>query len=1545
MRARAGRCSSTVWTARSCLTHPAVALPSVVIQRRAGTAASSVLHATQPLASPATDVFPLDWLVLLAQQQLRGAATGADNDESMTNTLTRVRQLAASAASTSDILTADALIAALETLARVAGATANAELGTALLFESSARGLLSRNLVDGALIALVRSGGARRAATLLQSHPTAAALSSAAVHVDIIEALMGGGEAVDADVRLAFSVAADLARSAHVATIIGAPGGILARALGAATESPSPYAALHDLVAGDGGIAGPGNGAVTPMRSSEYARLYHVLLEPAFRRAGGVAAAHAAVVGVLRSLSAAGSTVPAASARNGDDALIADFILTVCAAASSPSSSSVAEATVCQRGIVAAQAAPSTEHVAGQQTSSVPWAGSDAAVINGAPTARGGSIDGGGTATPPLDPLHFGVALVDHLKSERLKLPPHGLALIVAAQVATGRAFGASVALRLMLSAPWAAGDPTVAARGVDVALSPVVRVHYDGVAMRAYAVWVHAHGHAGWASALVDEAAAWAKAAAAALSTLELTAPTEAAGPRDDAAARVSPALVLSQPAVVEALCACLRSCNGMADTVASRIASHPASPLPVAAHLIVPPSDVVLAGGVRLTDVIARQQWKQLQQQQQSRLEAGKGRVGDAIEVPRSQLAAIEARGTAHLLSMLATIARVPGQRTLIAAIAVDAHPRASSSTDTVTAIKTQERSVNAVGFPLAHVYDAALHVAVRSGSVAALVSATRDLAVSGGRCSPAALRDMCVAREHSVRSAARAATRGTGGGAATAPKEVTESVRGGAGDTLPVVTEEVHEAKRIFAADAAPDVIFAAGHRHVCHDPTTWDALVRPPVIALAEGQWATLLSSVRRMTLTPDAAAGHAVSLRCLRRGGAGVSGGGHAAEPAQVARPSPGHVFSWTVLQQQVPMHPAHAVPGMRSEDSDNGATGCSTARATTEALRESLRILQARLERRVTFSARQHTTHETNGQCDDFDNDGWVAPELSMPLQLRVLEAEAAPQSGAQRRLSTDAAKATSTSHRTGDDVFGDAGKGDANPEECIDVEPADQEGDAEASIGRASSSLGADAVVPDAAAAHATAKLFLKSGVPFNEARTTLSAAYGAHIEAAGSGAGGARELRYAFSAFEALQVALEALVIEYAAAAAAAQRGGAGHAKRTTTAPSPHDELAAVPDAHYFGQLVRACARAGQPRRAARVLRYATECGRSPGAPAYAAAIRAAAGSAAAEQGSASAAAAAAAASALLDEAEKALPAGAVQHDAYVAVATAYATARRARDALATVRRAQRAGHIVGVDDSAWAGIWNVSGLPLPLVTVVVLDGLATLRRAVRAGTLPPPPSLRFYHSPVARTHLRGLLASTSPPLPSSTWGLSHAARHLVVEREAVVAWLTTPADGDEDDGARAGAPRLKRSGSSFARSEPADAVSMRAAYFERCLVPKVISTTTPQLNAGANSAAKSAAADATTLHDPEFDSWYSGWVRQRMDATGAARAALKDRALRDEMARYDARRAARTESRAAAKADAAAPTYSQVTAAGGRITDFASAFELEGDVGARP
>jgi hypothetical protein len=287
-----------------------------------------------------------------------------------------------------------------------------------------------------------------------------------------------------------------------------------------------------------------------------------------------------------------------------------------------------------------------------------------------------------------------------------------------------------------------------------------------------------------------------------------------------------------------------------------------------------------------------------------------------------------------------------------------------------------------------------------------------------------------------------------------------------------------------------------------------------------------------------------------------------------------------------------------------------------------------------------------------------------------------------------------------------------------------------------------------------------------------------------------AAAGAGG--DLRAAFSAADALAAALAPL-----------GGGGGGGDGGGALAPAPPPPLAPA----LVGALAQACALAGQPRRAEKVLEWGAARGATAALTWRA---REAVVAALAARGDGEGAAAA------LEALRGAEAAGAVGGEggregggvgeggaratppisgaAYAAVVGAMAGAGDPRGALAALRRAQMAGALRHWDLSLHKGVLNAGGLPLPALPALLPDALRSLRRAVAARAVPPPAGgLRVYHGPAQRAPLRALLAAEG--LPARAHGLRAEERHLWVPSAALVGFLT---EGGEEEGGGGGSGR---------------------------------------------------------------------------------------------------------------------------------------------------
>lgn len=228
----------------------------------------------------------------------------------------------------------------------------------------------------------------------------------------------------------------------------------------------------------------------------------------------------------------------------------------------------------------------------------------------------------------------------------------------------------------------------------------------------------------------------------------------------------------------------------------------------------------------------------------------------------------------------------------------------------------------------------------------------------------------------------------------------------------------------------------------------------------------------------------------------------------------------------------------------------------------------------------------------------------------------------------------------------------------------------------------------------------------------------------------------------------------------------------------------------------------------------------------------------------------------------------------------------------ARRSDVALRMMRNIQReAGQLGFVDARAHAGVFNVSSLPPALIAAVLYDGLRALRDAVHAHAIPPPASLRVYHSPADRLHIRGLLQALTPPLMARTWGIGHEHRHLYVPSEALIAFLTTPTGADEMD-----TPRMRigrRSASDSAAKGDAGAHT-RYLSFTRAGVTgelEVVDEVSAKhaVSASSSVAMRSAPVLGTAVPtvkqdalNDDYNAWHLQWQRERARARSATRAA---------------------------------------------------------------
>jgi hypothetical protein len=96
-----------------------------------------------------------------------------------------------------------------------------------------------------------------------------------------------------------------------------------------------------------------------------------------------------------------------------------------------------------------------------------------------------------------------------------------------------------------------------------------------------------------------------------------------------------------------------------------------------------------------------------------------------------------------------------------------------------------------------------------------------------------------------------------------------------------------------------------------------------------------------------------------------------------------------------------------------------------------------------------------------------------------------------------------------------------------------------------------------------------------------------------------------------------------------------------------------------------------------------------------------------------------------------------------------AFLRVINAFAEAAQPLKAFMVLRSAQNAGHLKAVDDSAHKGIFNVSGLHSSAISMILFDGIKALRESVAAGNFAAPQTLRIYHNPADRLHIRGVPA----------------------------------------------------------------------------------------------------------------------------------------------------------------------------------------------------
>lgn len=288
------------------------------------------------------------------------------------------------------------------------------------------------------------------------------------------------------------------------------------------------------------------------------------------------------------------------------------------------------------------------------------------------------------------------------------------------------------------------------------------------------------------------------------------------------------------------------------------------------------------------------------------------------------------------------------------------------------------------------------------------------------------------------------------------------------------------------------------------------------------------------------------------------------------------------------------------------------------------------------------------------------------------------------------------------------------------------------------------------------------------------------------------------AGNLRLAFETFDGLQ--------EVLASVAASIQQQAVACSSSPSVPMPDFSWLAKPRKHAYSDLIEGCGALGQPNRAVKILERMQQDLRGSGSSGTGSAAGGDdhAALAGGESITSLTAPSRHAYSAVISaycragKSDKALhilqdacnSGVAMPSSAFSALIGAFADEGKPRAAIRMLREAQLQGQLAEVDASASRGIWNVSGLPLSAISVILYDGLRALRRAVKAGAIQPPQSVRIYHSPSTRIHIRGILQSLSPACDARTQGLSHLQRHLMVDRETLMAFLTAPAD-DEDAG----------------------------------------------------------------------------------------------------------------------------------------------------------
>ena len=347
----------------------------------------------------------------------------------------------------------------------------------------------------------------------------------------------------------------------------------------------------------------------------------------------------------------------------------------------------------------------------------------------------------------------------------------------------------------------------------------------------------------------------------------------------------------------------------------------------------------------------------------------------------------------------------------------------------------------------------------------------------------------------------------------------------------------------------------------------------------------------------------------------------------------------------------------------------------------------------------------------------------------------------------------------------------------------------------------------------------------------------------------------------------------------------------------QRTAGTAAPTELL---PRAAAYGAFIRGAVRAGQPARALRVAEHATALGHTLPPSARAACVDAllTLGDVAAAERS------------LEPPAAGGAP---LPPSAYLAVMGAHGAARNAAGVMRALRAAQAAGHLRAVDAAAHRGIFNVCGLPAGALSTVLFDGLRALRAAVAAGRLPPPTTLRVYHTAHDRAACRSVLQSQVPPLDARSWGLRREARHLLVPSEVLMGWFTdvgaseggtatssTPRRGTAFGAAGGWAAGAGGGGGDTASSadDAGKAADARAAYYAGTLVPpRAAAASTPSSSSSpaAAAAASGPATDASTAPlsaagaaaATALDAWHKNWAAPRARArarAGAAAAAAR-------------------------------------------------------------